>query len=459
MIRVLFLVMLANVVTFATTSAHESGHAVDLATEPFGWFLLFIFIVGYYFIASEEQYHLNKAKPALFTGTFMFVLLGGYYAVTGLEFSSFDDEIAHLILEIAEIFFFLFVAMTYIEALIERNVFDALKEKLVLSGYNYKKLFWITGFLAFFISPIADNLTTALILSTVLITIEKDNKAFLVPAAINIVVAANAGGAWSPFGDITTLMAWSSGKGHFVDFLFLFPPSIIGWGVTAYLLSRFVPNGVPKKPDNLEPVQIHKGGKVIVGLGIFTIFSAVIGKQFMHLPPMWGMLFGLSLLQLYAYTLKKYHDHDIEIFRSISKIENDTLLFFFGILAAVGALHFAGFLGHVAKLYDMFDPTYVNIGVGFLSAVVDNVPVMSAVLKSSPDLELSQWLLVTLTAGIGGSMIAFGSAAGVGVMGKLKGIYTFGSHMRFAWTILIGYAVSIMVWYIQFEMLGLYIKF
>nr|WP_321267724.1 sodium:proton antiporter NhaD [uncultured Sulfurimonas sp.] len=438
------------------TRVEDGIHAVDLAVEPFGWLLLVIFVVGYYFIAAEEKYHINKAKPALFTGTFMFMLLGGYYAVNGLDFSPFDVEIAHLILEIAEIFFFLFVAMTFIEALIERNVFDALKEKLLSSGYDYKKLFWVTGFLAFFISPVADNLTTALILSTVLITIEKNNKAFLVPAAINIVVAANAGGAWSPFGDITTLMAWSAGKGTFVDFLFLFPASIIGWGVTGFLLSRFVPEGSPNKIENTEPVHIHKGGKVIIGLGVFTIASAVLGKQLMHLPPMWGMLFGLSLLQLYAYTLKKYHDHDIQIYKSVSKVENDTLLFFFGILAAVGALHFAGFLAHAASLYTMFEPTYVNIGVGFLSAIVDNVPVMSAVLKASPDLPIQQWMLVTLTAGVGGSLISFGSAAGVGVMGKLHGVYTFGSHMKFAWTILIGYIVSIVVWYIQYQVLGIY---
>ena len=458
MLKILSLLGLTSIAAFASTSAHASGHAVDLATEPFGWLLLTIFVVGYYFIAAEEKYHINKAKPALFTGTFMFMLLGGYYAVNGLDFGAFDTEIAHLILEIAEIFFFLFVAMTFIEALIERNVFDALKEKLLNAGYNYKQLFWVTGVLAFFISPVADNLTTALILSTVLITIERENKAFLIPAAINIVVAANAGGAWSPFGDITTLMAWSAGKGVFVDFLFLFPASILGWGITGFLLSRFVPEGTPKKPEGAEPVHIHRGGKVIIFLGVFTIFSAVMGKQLMHLPPMWGMLFGLSLLQLYAYTLKKYHDHDIEIYKSVSKIENDTLLFFFGILAAVGALHFAGFLGHAVKLYEMFDPTYVNVGVGFLSALIDNVPVMSAVLKASPDLPLAQWMLVTLTAGVGGSMIAFGSAAGVGVMGKLKGIYTFSAHMKYSWTILIGYVVSIIVWYIQYEMLGFYIQ-
>jgi len=441
------------------TRNEDVAQVLDLAVEPFGWFLLAIFIVSYYFIAAEEKYHINKAKPALFGGTFMFMLLGGYYSFNGLSMAAFDTEIAHLILEIAEIFFFLFVAMTYIEALIERNVFDKLKDNLLKKGYNFRKLFWVTGFLAFFISPVADNLTTALILSTVLITIEKHNKAFLVPAALNIVVAANAGGAWSPFGDITTLMAWAANKGTFIDFLFLFPASLLGWLATAFLLSRFVPDDKPvDNSEEGEVVEILKGGKVIIGLGVFTILSAVLGKQLMHLPPMWGMLFGLSLLQLYAYNLKKVHDHDIRIYKSSSKIELDTLLFFFGILAMVGALHFAGFLAHAAHLYTIFDPTYVNIGVGFLSAIVDNVPVMSAVLKSSPDLGVDQWMLVTLTAGVGGSLIAFGSAAGVGVMGKLHGIYTFGAHMKLSWTVLVGYIISVIVWYIQYQVLGFYIQ-
>ncbi len=438
-----------------TTAIAE--HGVDLAVHPFGWMLLAIFVIGYYFIAMEEKYHLDKAKPALFTGTFMFVLIGGFYAFNGLNFKPFENEIAHLILEIAEIFFFLFVAMTYIEALIERGVFHALKGKLIAKGYSYRELFWITGLLAFFISPVADNLTTALILSTVLITIEKTNKAFLVPSALNVVVAANAGGAWSPFGDITTLMAWTAGKGAFTDFLYLFPAAFIGWAVTAFLLSRFVPDLDPLgdgDASKAEKIEILKGGKVIIFLGAATIGMAVFAKQVMHLPPMWGMLFGLSVLQLYMYTLKKKHNQDVDIFHSISKIENNTLLFFFGILAAVGALHFAGFLGYAAKLYTMFDPTIVNIGVGFLSAIVDNVPVMSAVLKANPTIDQAQWMLVTLTAGIGGSLIAFGSAAGVGVMGKLHGIYTFASHMKLAWTVLVGYFVSLAVWYVQFIILG-----
>ena len=419
---------------------------------------IIVFVVAYLAIVTEEQLHLNKSKPALFAGTLIFILIGIYYLTTGdgVIPHSLEESVHHLIVEISAIFFFLFVAMTYIEALIERNVFEKLKSNLIAKGYNYKKLFWVTGFIAFFLSPVADNLTTALILSTVLITIERENKKFLILGAINIVVAANAGGAWSPFGDITTLMVWAAGKGEFVEFLYLFPASIIGWGITAFLLSLSLPEGSPKSGDNEEKVEILQGGKVIIALGIITIVTAVLSHQLFHLPAFWGMMFGLSLLKLYSYFLKKVYNEHINIFDSIAKIENDTLLFFFGLLGAVGGLSYIGYLASAAELYTMVDPTYINIAVGFISAVVDNVPVMYAVLKANPVLDGTQWMLVTLTAGIGGSLISFGSAAGVGVMGKLRGIYTFGSHMKYAWAVLVGYIISVGIWYIQFQMLGLH---
>ncbi len=422
-----------------------------------GYLVLVIFVVGYYFIATEEKFEINKAKPALFIGTFSFMLIGIYFAINGLDPTPLHHEMQKLILEIAEIFFFLFVAMTYIESLIERGVFDALKYRLVSRGYSYKKLFWITGTLAFWISPVADNLTTALILSTVLFTIDKHNKEFLVPGAINIVVAANAGGAWSPFGDITTLMAWTAGKGEFIDFLALFPASILGWLLTAWLLSLFVPKGEPHFDVLTTPkVEIKKGGMTIVYLGILTIVIAVLGHIFLHFPAMWGMMFGLAILQLYTFYHKRKHKERINIFVNMQKVENDTLLFFFGILSAVGALYFLGWLMYVTKLYEVIGPTYGNIGVGFISAIVDNVPVMAAILKANPPMGADEWMLVTLTAGIGGSMISFGSAAGVGVMGRMRGIYTFNSHMKYAWTVVLGYFLSIAIWYFQFEILKLY---
>ena len=453
--KVLILLQLMFGVLFA--SSGEVVESLDLTSSWVGILSLIIFIIGYFFIAAEERYHINKAKPALFIGTFMFMLIGFYFAINHMDTHPLHEEISHLILEIAEIFFFLFVAMTFIETLIERGVFEALKYKLVSKGYSYKKLFWLTGFLAFFISPIADNMTTALILSTVLLTIDREKTSFLVPGAINIVVAANAGGAWSPFGDITTLMAWAANKGEFVDFLYLFVPSIVGWWVTAYLLSLKVPKGEPDfDPSKEEKPTIKPGGVGTAYLGVFTIASAVLGHQFFGLPATWGMMFGLSILKLYSYTQKRKGAKGFDIYASMRLIENDTLLFFFGILSAVGALHFLGYLEYIVKLYDHIGPTAGNIGVGFISAIIDNVPVMSAILKADPKMGIDQWLLVTMTAGIGGSLISFGSAAGVGVMGRMRGIYTFGAHMKLAWTVLAGYVVSLILWYIQFEIMGLY---
>ena len=433
---------------------------MHLTTTWVGIISLIVFVLGYYFIATEDKYHINKAKPALFIGTFIFMLIGVYFALNGLDKKPLEEEVNKLIVEIAEIFFFLMVAMTYIEAMIDRRVFSTLRYNLVSKGYSYRKLFWITGVLSFFISPVADNLTTALILSTVLITIDKENKDFLVPGAINIVVAANAGGAWSPFGDITTLMVWIDGKGAFEEFLFLFPASIIGWLITAFLLSRFVPADKPHFDISERKVELKRGAKAIIALFVFTIACAVLSHQLLDLPAMWGMMFGLALLKLYIYkmNLKSDKDHFINPFAWIAKIENDTLLFFFGILAAVGGLHFLGYLHYLTELYDILGATIVNVIIGFVSAVIDNVPVMSAVLKANPNMgeaARAQWMLVTLTAGIGGSLISFGSAAGVGVMGKMKGIYTFGSHMKYAWTVFLGYIVSIAIWYVQFIVLGI----
>ena len=254
-------------------------------------------------------------------------------------------------------------------------------------------------------------------------------------------------------------MAWTAGKGHFVDFIYLFPSAFLGFFVTSFLLSKFVPNIVPVFDISKEEVpKMAEGAKVVMLLGVLTIACAVLSHQVLHLPAMWGMMFGLALLKVYSYGLnKKYGVDHFNIFHSMAKIENNTLMFFFGILAAVGVLYFVGWLGLAAVVYqpDVLGPTWANIGVGFLSAIVDNVPVMSAILKANPEMGVDQWMLVTMTAGVGGSLISFGSAAGVGVMGKMHGIYTFSSHMKFAWTILVGYIVSIVIWYIQYQMLGI----
>ena len=425
-----------------------------------GYASVVLFIIAYLMISFEEKIEVNKAKPALLAGTLIYVLIAWHYVYYGLDIAPLQENLHHLIVEIASIYFFLFVAMTYIDSLIERGVFEALKLKLLQKGYNYKKLFWITGFIAFFLSPVADNLTTALVLSTVLLTLEHHNRQFLILGAINIVVAANAGGAWSPFGDITTLMVWTAGKGTFSEFLFLFPASFIGWIVTAYLLSKYLPEGSPSDKDNTsackvpEHATIKKGGIGIVFLGITTIILAVTIHQVFHLPAFWGMMLGLALFGFYSSYLKKKHKERIWLYRRMAEVENDTLLFFFGLLAAVSGLSYLGYIAIAANVYNVMDPFWVNVMIGVVSAIVDNVPLMFAVLKANPVMDTTQWMLITLTAGIGGSLISFGSAAGVGVMGRLRGIYTVATHMKYAWAVALGYMISVGIFYLQFEILG-----
>lgn len=456
----LLLILFSLLGTISSAFASDAiANSVEssLSSTWVGILCLIVFIIGYYFIAAEDKFHLNKANTALIMGTLIFILIGVYEAMNGPSKEGLEANVNLIIIEIAQTIFFLLVSMTYIEVFVERNVFDALRYQLVSRGYTYKQLFWFTGLIAFFVSPIADNLTTALILSTVIITIEKKRLEFLVPTAINIVVAANAGGVWTPFGDITSLLVWVNGKAEFLDFFALFPASIIGWGITAWILCRYVPNDKPVFNAMTESkIEIKKGGKITMLLGITTIASAVLCHQVLGLPATWGMMFGLSLLQMYSYFHNRKNKDKISVFLAMSKIELDTLLFFFGILAAVGGLHYLGFLEYVTALYDEVGATSVNIGVGLLSAIVDNVPVVSAVLKTNPEMGIDQWLLVVLAASRGGSLISFGSAAGVGVMGKLKGIYTFGAHLKYAWIVLIGFIASILVWYVQFNVLGLY---
>lgn len=425
-------------------------------THSWIWYLvLLFFVIWYYFIAREEKYNINKAKPALFIWTFSFLLIWIYFFINWLDTEPLNHEVEKLIIEISQIFFFLLVAMTYIEVMVDRGVFNVLKKNLISKWYSFKKLFWIIWLIAFFLSPIADNLTTALILSTVIVLLCKNPK-FLVPSAINIVVAANAGWAWSPFWDITTLMAWTAWKWTFMDFVTLFPSAFLWWFITALLLSFFIPKWKIVSDNN--HVYLKPAAKKIIFLWVFTIVIAILTHQFLHLPAMWWMMFGLALLQLCSYRLTKTHweEQSFNIFHSIKKTEIDTLLFFFWILAAVWSLDFLWYLSYIVKYYDVVWVNLWNISVWILSAIIDNIPVMSAVLKSNMDMWIEWWLMLTLTVWIWWSLISFWSAAWVWVMAKLKWIYTFWSHMKFFPIILIWYITSIAVFYIQFYYLWWY---
>lgn len=417
-----------------------------------GYAGLIFFFFAYTLVILEDRLYLKKSKPVVLLGCMMWMLIAIYERASGEGHAG--EQVKHLIGEIGELFFFLLVAMTYINTLQERLVFDSLRAWLVRKGFGYRSFFAITGIITFFLSAIADNLTSALLMATVVNSVGGTNKKFIVPAFINIVVAANAGGAWSPFGDITTLMVWTAGKVETVQFLSLFIPSVLNWLVPAAIMLLFIPRGRPEGSD--EVVTMKSGAKTIMFLGLATIAIAVSFHQFLHLPPFMGMMTGLGLLMFMGFHLQRLDrtgnvamESQFNIFHNVEKVEFDTLLFFFGILTAVGALQYIGYLSLFSNtLYGGLGNTYANIAVGLLSAIVDNIPLMFAVLQMNPPMNLDQWLLVTLTAGTGGSLLAIGSAAGVAVMGVRRDIYTFMAHLKWTPVIALGYFASIGCWWL-----------
>ena len=422
---------------------------INLTASYVGILSLIIFIIAYAAVMAEEFSHLRKSKPVIISAALIWGIIAFYFSSNKEIAHEIEQALNHNILEFAELFLFLLVAMTYINALQERNVFDVIRYKLISRGFNFRQLFLLTGVITFFLSPIADNLTTALVMCSVLLSCGKGNTKFLSLGCINIVVAANAGGAFSPFGDITTLMVWQAGIVEFITFFKLFIPSVFNYIIPAGIMYFFIPKEMPTVSS--ESVVIKRGGKVIIFLGLFTIFSAVNFHNILHLPPMIGMMFGLGLLGLYSFYLKitynpEMDDQKFDFLRKVSKAEWDTLLFFFGVILSVGGLGFLGYLSLVSEvLYDGLGATIANSLVGIFSAVVDNIPVMFAVITMRPEMSTDQWLLVTLTTGVGGSLLSIGSAAGVALMGQARGYYTFFGHLKWTPVIFLGYIASIYV--------------
>jgi len=432
--------------------AAEETAGPDLTNTTVGYLALLIFVIAYALVMAEEFTHLRKSKPVILSAGLIWAMVAYVYAGMG-DTTSAEEAIRRNLLEYAELFFFLLTAMTYINAMTERKVFDALKSWLIRKGFSYRQMFWITGILAFVISPVADNLTTALLMSAVLIAVGKENPRFVSLGCINIVVGANAGGAFSPFGDITTLMVWQKGVVHFWTFFALLIPAAVNFVVPGILMHFAVPKGRPVASN--EVIKMQYGAKMIMFLFLLTIITAVAGHNYLNLPPVMGMMTGLSYLMFYGFYLKTHqlgpvaHQHRkdyFDVFNKVSRAEWDTLFFFYGVVLSVGALGQIGYLALTSELmYTQLGPTIANTLVGIISAVVDNIPVMFAVLSMNPDMSTGQWLLVTLTAGVGGSMLSVGSAAGVALMGQARGIYTFFSHLKWAPAIILGYAASILV--------------
>ena len=489
------------------SSTAGAAQPLDLTRHWVGYAAVAVFAAAYLVVMLEEKLHIRKSKPVMLAAGVIWALIGFAYVQAG-DGETAGTLLRHSIGEYAELFLFILVAMTFVNTMEERQVFDSLRSWLVRKRLSLRTVFWVTGVLAFFMSSQLDNLTTALVMGTVAVTVGRGHPKFTALACINVVVAANAGGAWSAFGDITTLMVWQAGRAEFFDFYRIFLPSLVNWLVPAFLMSFSLSSERPTTTE--DPVEIRRGGWGVVALFGLTIVLAVSAYNLLRLPPVLGMTTGLALLKLYSFRLRRTQPHApalapqplapprepalvgataggfaaadsgfappeadyapaarayddapdaeplggiarpekdaFDIFDILRRAEWDTLMFFYGIILSVGGLAAIGYLAQLSHLlYEGFGATPANIAVGVISAVVDNIPVMFAVLNMNPAMDLSQWLLVTLTAGVGGSMLSIGSAAGVALMGQARGLYTFGSHLKWSWAIALGYAASIWV--------------
>ncbi|MGZ8193611.1 MAG: sodium:proton antiporter NhaD [Methylobacter sp.] len=480
---------------FPTLSAAEEGVAaatvppLDLTRHWTGYLALILFTSAYFLAMVEEVTELRKSKPMVFAASLIWIFIaivyvsGGMSEQAGIAFRASLEGYA-------ELFLFIMVSMTYLNALEDRGVFERLRVWLLSKNFSYRQLFWITGFQAFFISSVCNNLTTALLMGSVIAAMGKGSPRFVTLSCINVVVAANAGGSFSPFGDITTLLIWQKGMVPFADFFSLLIPAIVNFVLPAGIMHFQIPKERPGAV--LEAQEMKRGGLIIIALFLLTIITATCFENLLNLPPAAGMMLGLTYLKFFSYYLQKTSinpiapealetqeqqamspisaqgridyfapmkymnrsqafaethmelDEPFDVFHKVADLEWDTLLFFYGVMVGVGGLSFMGYLGVASHhLYGEIDPTTANILVGVASAFIDNGTIMLAVLTMAPDISQGQWLLVTLTAGVGGSLLAVGSAAGVGLMGQAKGIYTFASHLKWTPAIALGYFGSI----------------
>lgn len=422
-----------------------------LLTHPASYLAIGLFFVAYLFVLMEEKMELRKSKPVMIAAALIWALVSYVVHDVGMDEEDLHHAVSETLSEYAGLLLFLLAAMTYISALEERQVFDALRSKMIQARLSFKSLFWLTGAMAFFLSPIADNMTTALVMGAIVMALIRDNVRLLVLFMVNIVNAANAGGAFSPFGDITTLMVWQAGKVNFLEFFALFLPSLACFLVPAFVMSFFVPKA---KPDMMTvAIPMKAGARVVIALGLLTIVFAIVFEQVMGLPSFLGMMLGLGLLFVSSYVFRGRADQrqeSFDVFALMHETEWDTLLFFFGVIFCISGIGYLGHLDYLSTvMYDGWGAGISNIVIGAASSVVDNIPLMFAVLHMDPDMTHFDWLLVTLTLGTGGSLLSIGSAAGVALMGASKGQYTFLSHLRWTPILVLGYGAGILVHYMM----------
>jgi Na+/H+ antiporter NhaD/arsenite permease-like protein len=424
--------------------------------QPFSWLgivVMLIFSIGMLLIIFEATLHMDKFKPAL--------LMLTAFPVIGLAiFFSGDDpqRFTHFIemqKENKDALFSLIIYMSFmwmiVELLGERGVFSALNSYLVNRGLNSSAMFWATGALAALLSPFINNITTAMIFGKSIKEISR-NQHFQQIALCNLIIASNSG-VWF-LGTATSLMVVLAGKISLPGLLSLLPAGLLGWAASAavlqfFYLGKLQGDLIDTSPDS---VRIKPGGWGMIFFSITAIAAAVAMNIGLHIDIEYAIGIGVAILGLYGWHLKRC-GINVLLLAQLQKVEWNTLLFFIGIISGVAALNHVGWLSYISRLFEILPPTSVNVILGLISGVLDNVPVEAAALMSNPTLNSSQWALNALMVGIGGSLTVIGSAAGIMVM-SIDKHYSFATHLKFLPAILVNFIVSLAVWYVQFELLG-----
>lgn len=421
-----------------------------------------VFIIGYLLIAMEHVIKINKSATALLLGMILWVM----YSCMGV--GHLDEKIIEHMGDITEILFFLIGAMTIVELVDIHGGFSIITERITTR--KKKKLLWILSFVTFFMSAVLDNLTTSIVMVMLLRKLVKDQYERWLYASM-IIIAANSGGAWSPIGDITTIMLWVKGNVGTLSLIkYDLLPSLVAMIVPLLLIGRML-NG------ELEPIEEGGTEKSTTALsknesnwffylGVGGLIFVPIFKAITHLPPFIGMLLVLGILWIFTeilYNRKQLSDkiHEKRLPAILSRIDAPTILFFLGILMAVAVLQETGILGSAAAWLDITvgDIYVINIVLGMFSSIVDNVPLVAAAIGmyplATPDMVLANefmmnfvpdgtfWLLLSYCAGVGGSMLIIGSAAGVVVMGLEKMNFVW-YLKKIAWIALLGYLAGVL---------------
>lgn len=417
--------------------------------------IIAIFVLGYAAITLEHTIKLNKAASALITGVLCWVV----YIVSVPDKHLINEQLTGHLGELSGILFFLLSAMTIVELIDSHDGFNIITDRITQT--NKKSLIWIVGFITFFLSAILDNLTTTIVMISLLRKLMKDEKDRLFFVG-TVVIAANAGGAWSPIGDVTTTMLWIGGQiTAFKIIAKLILPSLFCLIVPLIFIS-FKLKGKVERTDNIRNIQRNslpqKEQKIVLFSGIMVLILVPVFKTLTNLPPYMGILFGLGILWIITEVLHRSKDeankHNLSVVHALRKIDTSTILFFLGILIAIAAMQSTGILTRLANLMaeSIGNISTIVISIGLLSSVVDNVPLVAA---TQGMYDLAQyptdhffWEFLAYCAGTGGSALIIGSAAGVAAMGMEK--ITFFWYLRkISWLALIGFFSGAIIYILQ----------